>query len=140
MCKGRIRIYTFWNKLHHMHRSWHRYMVILIQTISTNLTVQSVHNSTSELPNKYLLVMKNFRSIHTHKVSLLMCWWKKHCCFGGRIYCLVAFTVPILKVKIEDFLVKWKFGNSHFLDSAYLKYESKLKLPLLPKNALISVF
>ena len=27
-----------------------------------------------------------------------------------------------------------------FLDSAYLKYESKLKLQLLPKNALISVF
>ena len=33
-----------------------------------------------------------------------------------------------------------KIWQLTFLDSAYLKYESKLKLPLLPKNALISVF
>ena len=73
LCKGRIRIYTFWNRLHHMHHSWHRYMVILILTISANLTVQSVQNSSSELRSKYLPVRKNFRSIHAHKVSLLMC-------------------------------------------------------------------
>ena len=33
-----------------------------------------------------------------------------------------------------------KIWQLTFLDSAYLKYESKLELPLLPKNALISVF
>ena len=33
-----------------------------------------------------------------------------------------------------------KIWRLTFLDSAYLKYESKLELPLLPKNALISVF
>ena len=33
-----------------------------------------------------------------------------------------------------------KIWQLTFLDSAYLKYESKLKLPLLPKNALMSVF
>ena len=33
-----------------------------------------------------------------------------------------------------------KIWQLTFLDSAYSKYESKLELPLLPKNALISVF
>ena len=33
-----------------------------------------------------------------------------------------------------------KIWQLTFLDSAYSKYEIKLKLPLLPKNALISVF
>ena len=33
-----------------------------------------------------------------------------------------------------------KIWQLTFLDSAYVKYENKLKLPLLPKNALISVF
>ena len=33
-----------------------------------------------------------------------------------------------------------KIWQLTFLDSAYLKYKSKLKLPLLPKNALMSVF
>ena len=33
-----------------------------------------------------------------------------------------------------------KIWRLTFLDLAYLKYESKLELPLLPKNALISVF
>ena len=33
-----------------------------------------------------------------------------------------------------------KIWRLTFLDSAYSKYESKLELPLLPKNALIFVF
>ena len=70
MCKGIEKIYSFWDRLHHMQHSWHRYRVILIQTISTNLTVKSVQNSTCALPNEYLLVMKIFRSIHVQKVSL----------------------------------------------------------------------
>ena len=39
----------------------------MIQTISTNLTVKSVHNSTCALPSEHLLVMKIFRSIHAQK-------------------------------------------------------------------------
>ena len=59
--KEEKRYTAFGDRLHHMQHSWHRYIVIMIQTISTNLTVKSVHNSTCALPSEYLLVMTNFR-------------------------------------------------------------------------------
>ena len=43
-------------------------MVILIQTISTKLTVKSVQNATIELPSEYSPVMKDFRQIHLQNV------------------------------------------------------------------------
>ena len=109
-------------------------MFILTQTISTNLTVKSVQNSTCALPDEYLPVMKNFRSIHAQKVSLQRCLLKERCCIEWWVLLFCGLYRTYFKSENWGLSGQMKIWQLTFLDSAYSKYESKLKLPLLPKK------